>query len=340
MKSQEVKRKITTYLKKNAFIIFTLLITLVAVIMLLFYYFHFKDIGLSDSTLDWANFGSYFGSITGLLAFAGVLYSINESKKQSKENDERNIFFKMLDLYQKKVESILRIKEQDGSDIYTLIQKYTTITIIYKYLAKEREFEILDKASREYVINGIAESVGVLPNAENFNEKLKKEIDQQLYLWHKIIIPEGYNNEYEKVAKDILYNFEKSNDYYWYCNEIMNYTSNFLFNQYQHILGQYFRNVYYLFEFAHNSSKPKFYGHFFRSQVSSPELTLMLYNALGKNSTHQVISYLNEFDYFNNIDTNNLILYGRNPNKKNPPNLETPSTFISGLFESYKRFRI
>lgn len=130
MKSLEVNRKVTTYFKKNAFIIFTLIITLVALIMLMFYYFHFKGTGLSDSTIDWANFGSYFGSITGLLAFAGVLYTASLSEKRAekaeeemRKREEREQFFKLLEL--------LQSQPVNNSSLNNHIEKIENLLLIY-----------------------------------------------------------------------------------------------------------------------------------------------------------------------------------------------------------------
>lgn len=70
--------------------------------MVVFYIRQFYNNGLSESTTDWANFGSYFGSITGLLAFAGVLYSASlsenraiKAEKKSKIREDRDQFFKL-----------------------------------------------------------------------------------------------------------------------------------------------------------------------------------------------------------------------------------------------------
>lgn len=71
---------------------------------------YFDNVGTSEfakKSNEWANFGQYFGSITGLLAFAGVLYTAALSEERAKKAEEemrkregREQFFKLLELLQ------------------------------------------------------------------------------------------------------------------------------------------------------------------------------------------------------------------------------------------------
>ena len=77
--------------------IFTLILILVYV-----YRFHH---GLSYNHNDFADFGSYLGSITGLLAFIGVLYTIKDSQINRQIDNERSTFYNLLGLYQHQVDT-------------------------------------------------------------------------------------------------------------------------------------------------------------------------------------------------------------------------------------------
>lgn len=83
--------------------IFTLILILVYV-----YRFHH---GLSYNHNDFADFGSYLGSITGLLAFIGVLYTIKDSQINRQIDNERSTFYNLLGLYQHQVDTKLRKQE-------------------------------------------------------------------------------------------------------------------------------------------------------------------------------------------------------------------------------------
>jgi hypothetical protein len=114
----------------------------IAVVMVILYWCNFSY-PFSKDQADWGNFGSYMGSITGLLAFIGVLYSIHNANKNATEakeeaekvrneaaaadkeirdaakiesiklqneaqaRDERDLFFRLIDSHQRTMETII-----------------------------------------------------------------------------------------------------------------------------------------------------------------------------------------------------------------------------------------
>lgn len=114
----------------------------IAVVMVILYWCNFPC-PFSKDQADWGNFGSYMGSITGLLAFIGVLYSIHNANKNATEakkeaekvrneaaaadkkirdaakiesiklqneaqaRDERDLFFRLIDSHQRTMETII-----------------------------------------------------------------------------------------------------------------------------------------------------------------------------------------------------------------------------------------
>lgn len=121
--------------------IWIVIIVCVIIVMLYYYFNQFRE--LSTNPSDWGAFGSYMGAITGLLAFAGVLFSVRsanrkaeaaekkaeqvrkeaqedserlraeakaEAEKQRMEaekKDERDLFFKLMESHQKTMEGLV-----------------------------------------------------------------------------------------------------------------------------------------------------------------------------------------------------------------------------------------
>lgn len=74
-------------------------------LMLLLYFFKFNG-KLSDLSDDWGNFGAYFGSITGLLAFLGVIYTQFKSEERfeklnvlNTKREDRDLYFKLTTIH-------------------------------------------------------------------------------------------------------------------------------------------------------------------------------------------------------------------------------------------------
>jgi hypothetical protein len=92
-------------------------IGIIACLMLLAYIIN-SPCPFSKDQADWGNFGSYMGSITGLLAFVGVLYSIHNANKKADKaeqetrilreatqaKEEQDLIFKLIDSHQKNMD--------------------------------------------------------------------------------------------------------------------------------------------------------------------------------------------------------------------------------------------
>ncbi len=317
--------------------------------MIGFYIFQFSHNGLSEYTTDWANFGAYFGSITGLLAFAGVLYSINESKKQTAENEERAIFFKMIDLYHNKLDTILKIEVKPGEPLVgigDIIIEHTIIAIIYDHILDNDQAKIASELI-EYndVVKEIALTLGVNPDELNY-EYLQAAIRFNVSI-KMITVPrkllKADNLLYLKYADwvtTILLRKENS-EYYLYCFKIINFTSNYLIRLYGHLIGQYMRNIINVLEFSHNSNKSSYYGRFFMSQISSPELILIFYYALSKEGSLDFINYSREFELFQNFELAYLLFFlARKEGITEPDKTEKFIEEVLKIYEYKKKYRL
>jgi len=322
----------------NRFSVFVSLILFVISVMLILYAYRFAKYGLSNNSQDWAYFGSFLGSITGLLAFAGVLYSINESKKQAAINDERNIFFKMLDLYQNKVNNVLLIKEGEKTiSISDLIIDYSIIAIIYNRFIYNLEYLETDANSKNTILTGIAHSF-------NHTSVDIGALESQILFCNKnnlIKFPPDFSDikksmVYFRFAEKIIAGEKNSLNYDNYCYTIMKYVANCLNMKYGHIFSQYYRNVFNVLEFSYNSTKRDYYGNFFKSQLSSVELAFLLHYSISYDAFKKAIEYFQYYDFFKYVETSYLMLNTLNPNPYSKKPEESLSVFIKKIFHQYK----
>lgn len=120
-------------------------IGIIACLMLLAYIINFRY-GFSDNSSDWGDFGAYMGSITGLLAFIGVLYTIRQSSLQSAARDDRDLFFKLMDEHRQTRDSLTfpggDKKGIEAIDAYVenINKDFQLITILASGLGK-RDFQ-------------------------------------------------------------------------------------------------------------------------------------------------------------------------------------------------------
>lgn len=178
----------------------------ICIFMLISYFFEFHD-GFSNDYNKWGAFGSYFGSITGLLAFLGVLYSLilsnratEEAKKESQikegiakketiRREERDLFFKLLELDRdlfNNVKFVECFKEvgHKKENIYGGIEAFEKFRIqlnntlieyiIYDYMFKMSTDKLKDilKSENQYydsILNIKSDTLTKLKSFERFN---------------------------------------------------------------------------------------------------------------------------------------------------------------------------
>lgn len=292
---------------------------------MIFLYFYVFSGKLSGDSKEWGEFGSYFASITGLLAFIGVLYSISESKKQSKEIAERGVFFEMLKSHKELLASV----NYNGKKGIEAFEEYAIKANNYLYLY------VTLKVIVEYDIIGL----------QIRNAKLKEINSEELPKWLKIfpiiikhfsdLIDQGIttpkksdkndlkdikeyikNNGYDLdlfYSKELIPYFEKiylyslKNGLYKKHYESMSFVANYMYDKEGNYLGQYYRNIYYLLEVISKFDNSKFYSNIFRAHLSNSEVLMLLYNVISRKSTLRVVTLYKDSDIFNNIDYNYVL---------------------------------
>lgn len=329
----------------------------------------------SMSTDDWGNFGSYLGSVTGILAFVGVLYSIQLSEKSAdraevraqrafsdakkaeldsamkySEDKERSIFFQLLDLHIDKSNSV-GFKGENGAEAF---KKYVEIAnknlntlfmgqiikekckdidgdnLIFIYKNERNLFNLMEFTYHIYY-NGnfcthpIDEKNGTLScNVRNMMLSINNR--QPI-----INILERYNDD-SNIASYLK-------EYINECpiemkSEFVRIVADFLYKEYGHMIGHYFRNMYYVMDIIskfYTMERSFDFKAVFRAQLSRYELALGIFNAVSSNSSSKMVELLEIFNLFKDVYPDDLTLL----KAANEANIN-PQEIINGILDEYK----
>jgi hypothetical protein len=314
-------KKVWAWIVYNGLIFIIITICIIAVVMVCKYRETFGD-NFSTVSSDWGDFGSYLGAITGLLAFIGVLYSIFQSKKQNRKQEERSVFFQMLDLYQKQVEGIGF--ENFNADKFKLRDKILPIIIIYGEIIKDNLDEIFkDELLLEIYISIVTEYDVHPLNSNNFysifnniytkrrvetllKNKLQFSINQ-----NNIKIPSKMNDNIsyvrriaeKKIAARII------NSDYLFIYKAFKATCNYFYKDQGNFFGKYYRNIYYILDMVSSFDIQNNYSKIFRAQLSNDELILLFFNAVSSQSTTHTVHLLQDYKIFNNLNSDDILGY-------------------------------
>lgn len=324
---------------------------------------------------DWGSFGSYMGSITGLLAFAGVLYTVMETKKETKsakldadrreaeatkqavKREERDIFFKLLELHRDKVNFVA----------------YTDIVRSYENVVGLNAFEtyknisnsiLVDYSIYYCIINLKIEDLENLeerfPNKYSFVNKRVLEVCDKL---HVQLFKENKTDSTRINFRSIRAHLSKvylNYDYYYWigglsdnkplsCNGILQHyklefkidnmyvaiklVGEFINVKFGHILGQYYRNMYYVLDtidhFFDEDDKMRYFK-IYRAQLSRNEILLCLFNAVSFKSSERFVRLLDNNNFFDELLCNDLFFIQFNSTWKN-----RESEFVKEILNCY-----
>jgi hypothetical protein len=322
------------WIKQNVLRTFVYISVVVAILMIILYFLNFHK-GLSDEDSSWSNFGSYFASITGLMAFAGVMYTASQSDdraktaknetivakeeaaKKLKVQEDRDVFFKMLELYQKQVAAI-SFDDKNGIDAFALrmndIDSKIVMYIIYDEIKNDRinffkdRNEDLKKIMYRYdkllkmnivdnkIINGVKKLITSDIKFKSIQILFNKKNSRSYFYYYGIStdIVRGYNDI--NILNNYVYN-------------TMRYIADCIYKDYGYFLGQYYRNVHYFMAIISEAEDDKKYSKIFRAQLSRYELILLLYNAVSSQSSRETVALLIKYDMFNNIIGDDIFLF-------------------------------
>jgi hypothetical protein len=315
-------KKLGNWIKENVLLTFVYITVGVFVLMIIFYFCNFHE-GFSDKDSSWSNFGSYFASITGLMAFAGVLYTAWQSEKRAEKvkeesikREERDLFFKLLDLHQEKLSSIIYI-DQDTKKVHSgfdAIGKYVDILnsslcdyainyYIVKYShplqtmiteSEEKDYIVYIKNRCKIICNENKIGDDSIFNFENVDfEKIQRFIKKNI---QKTYFYKLYNlNEYKINSMEEIFNTLNKSENKDGIYLGIKLVGNIINEQFGHILGQYFRNMYYVLDTCKNfKNDNEYYFKLYRAQLSRTEIVLCLLNAISDKSSPKFVKLLND----------------------------------------------
>lgn len=302
---------------------------------------------LPEETISLSEFGAFFGAIVSLFAFYGVLTNLMQSEKRAdkaetisrdryREDSERIIFFQLLELHTKKVDSVIynfsHNQEYKASQAFAQFTNkanlYLNAYITYNNINRISNNEINSKMRR------LLASIYMLQNKRTKksklyipdSDKLISEVKKSLQLENL----QTYSFDDDDDRSYIIYSLEKK-DFEFIYNSFK-YAADIVYKEYGHILGHYFRNMYYVMDTINNFSDKKNYKELFRAQLSRYELSLGFFNAVSSRSSLKMVKLLEEFDIFKDLYEEDIIIL-----KLAKEEGIEPSVLINNILNEYKK---
>lgn len=365
-------------------IIFLILISITVALLLIPVYNGLRYFILPQMELALDEFGSFFASITGLLAFLAVLYTSNVADKRAKEtialakeeadnnrvraekaeennrlqieesrarykkDDERTLFFQLLDLHTKKVDSIIFKKVILGVDRKEIVE--TGFSAFKEYVELANKY-LLNYLFHKYILS-LSSKDELFP--ENINKKELIDFYKNIFY----LPPQNEDFDLDIIkdqSKDCLdYDFTGKkmlstaldipiknkvlaiSDYKIAADGIR-YSYNLIYKEYGYLLGHYFRNMFYILDTINgfDSINKKKYAKIFRAQLSRYEIALTLFNALSIQSSEEFIDLLLRYKilngfYFCDLIITNIELFNAGESKM----IKTGQVFVEELLKT------
>lgn len=274
-------------------------------VMLGFYLWKFHDHSFSETPADWGNFGDYIGSITGLLAFLGVLYSLTLTEKRAEKIEERDVFFKLMEMHQKALDSIKRVIDNKVVEAVSPLTRYVNIinNILYEYsinssivkLGVEGIDKVIKENSNDYLSTAFIQQCKFIHKR---NPKYSSLNDQNVHIDRDFVLSETS----KLIDQTLIYKasehhfgdkqlFLKSNIYDFFIpskftmNDMylaLKLTGNYMNEEYGALLGRYFETMHYILKTCRDFQED--YFELYRAQLSRNEVILCLCYAMSDKS--------------------------------------------------------
>lgn len=350
-------------------LVFTIIVAIVSIVMAFMYFYKFGENGLSETTIEWANFGNYLASITGLLAFSGVLFSAYLSEKrahesglytyealsESKRREERDIFYRMLERY---LDNAKNLAFTDGSTSLLgaeAFDKYVSIInnifIDYSMFECVRKLNAEDLASIEkqnrdlFNINLYQCCSNIYNHAKSDNKIVKQpSTTVQYYQFVKDNLhneidnyffhhPETFrsDNSRMKEQKSFLENFGISEDFEYMQNSLR-FVGNVFMSKFGNIFSKYFSSLDIILPRDQNTfdSKEEF-NDLLKSHLSSIELVFILLYINSLKASKDFITKVDKSKILRGINFNDFALVNKNSEWKGKE-----QHFIDEIFRKFE----
>lgn len=303
---------LTKCLKSNFYERAICISVVLSVILLMIYAFSVGG-NVSTSNADWGNFGSFFGSITGLLAFAGAFYAIDQSNKRMKEAEERTCYNRFMETYYDIISSI-RYKDKVGNEA---IIDYSIDLVFYDFIYMLSHHD--NKVFRDLKENKI------------LSEDVSK-LELLIYSYLSTIYPNLFSTSspvFDEVSDSII---EKKNIIFLIKTYVLRDRKTMpLFSYYEAVistysiidntLDRYFQFMFSTLDYI-ETQMPNYYLKLFCSQITSKEALILFHRSLVLTSKIYSFSSFYNSDIWSSIDIDDI------PVKKNLIAPITPSERI------------
>lgn len=254
------------YLNKYILGIIISICAIFCALLVLFYYSHFNEFGISEKTGDWGVFGDYIGGVVGsvfaLISAVLIYFTFKEQRKNYEHEKFENKFYELLKLHKENMSEI-GLEDESGRKFFVLlIREYREILKIVR-----KEAKIHNITNENLKIIELAYMVLFYGTGPNSTRVLKKSMPE-------------YNEAFmEKLAK-ILHKKKKK-------VKKLRKLAFVPFEGHQHRLGHYFRHLYQIVTYVHSNNKlssdeKKSYVKTVRAQLSNHEQALLFFNSLSK----------------------------------------------------------
>lgn len=349
----------------------------VCVIMLIVYFFHFNG-KFAEKSADWANFGSYFGSITGLMAFLAVLFSAIQSEKrankaerkaflaeieaketvrlarlesdkreakateQAVKREERDIFFKLLELHREKASAVIFYEEDkehkgiSSFEMYVNVANNLLMDYSFNYCIVNLKIEdiesvklgsyssiVLNELKTRYLLisKQLEDSKNLITVQEYVDKYFKNTI-----LYRKFNTNKDDSKKFSGIYKQLNITFEIEEMF-----EALRLIGSILNVKFGYLIGQYFRNMFYMLQTINKFNYDKeYYFKLYRAQLSRNEILICLLNSVSFKSSSEFVKLLKDNNILNDLFYKDLFLTQfQNDWQKRE------LIFIEGIFECY-----
>ncbi len=305
---------------KNKYTFALFLGFLVGVVPLVLYFYRFNS-ELSYAHSVWGEFGSLYGGVLGptfaLLAFVGLLWNLDRTKKQFRSQSEDNTFFNLVTLHNNKVQMI-EFEKPNGSIVsgFGAFKKYSEeFNRIYEEdsirvarLELSKNTRNIPNNAAEFLWNKYAkqyqEEAVFWNNREASLEKMASLFENSDDPWElqKCVI--GTDDAISSKDKESLVSIGRVaiEDFSSEKRiEIIKRVNDFFYHEYGHMLGHYFRNIHYILKAIDATEKPSEYSKLFRAQLSRYELAMIYYNSISDNASEEFIRLVVKYDLLNGL---------------------------------------
>jgi hypothetical protein len=276
---------------KNSIIKLGLGLIFVVPLGLYFYVFHGV---MSVDHSRWAEFGSYVSGIYGALAFLILTYTTYITRKQFKVQNEDNIFFRLYESLQNRINTSSAIIDNENHTAHQVLK--LVVNRFYEELSKQ-SIEIArlllcntpEKISNTHyikifqAINGNKAIHTFQQDQDNFITDMNSQKDFNAK-WERLKYYIGSRYEEGDAVREALRATGRVNFYklpFEERRQHYNTAVQSLSKEYGELLDGYYKNIAFLVQYAAEASNKKIYMDFIKSQLSKYELIILFYLIAG-----------------------------------------------------------